>query len=68
MRRRRFSNATNITNNSVALMYGSEANPNEFPEGGRDAYLVLVGSFIGLVADFGIPNALGAIESSPRTN
>ncbi|CAD1808970.1 Major Facilitator Superfamily protein [Candida parapsilosis] len=68
MRRRRFSNATNITNNSVALMYGSEANPNEFPEGGRDAYLVLVGSFIGLVADFGIPNALGAIESYVSAN
>lgn len=30
--------------------------------------MVLVGSFIGLVADFGIPNALGAIESYVSAN
>ncbi|KAI3406763.2 hypothetical protein KGF56_000368 [Candida oxycetoniae] len=48
---------------SLHLMYGSENDPDNFPEGGKDAYLVMLGSFIGLIADFGIPNSLGAIES-----
>ncbi|KAG7665333.1 uncharacterized protein J8A68_001021 [[Candida] subhashii] len=48
---------------SRALMYGSESNPNTFPDGGLEANLVLLGSFIGLIADFGIANSLGAIES-----
>ncbi|KAI5949989.1 hypothetical protein KGF57_004499 [Candida theae] len=68
IRRRRYSNATDVTNESVALMYGSETNPLDFPEGGKEANLVLLGSFLGLVADFGIPNALGAIESYVSTN
>lgn len=68
IRRRRPSSATDLTNNSVGLMYGSEANPHEFPEGGKEANLVLLGSFLGLVADFGIPNALGAIESYVSSN
>lgn len=63
LRHRRPSNATDLTYDSDALMYGSEANPLAFPEGGKDANLVLLGSFLGLVADFGIPNSLGAIES-----
>ncbi|KAI5954102.1 hypothetical protein CANMA_004941 [Candida margitis] len=68
MRRRRPSVSTQHTNSSVALMYGSEANPHEFPEGGKEANLVLLGSFLGLVADFGVPNALGAIESYVSSN
>ena len=35
----------------------------QFPDGGTQANLVLLGSFIGLIADFGIANSLGAIES-----
>lgn len=44
-------------------MYSLELNPQDFPDGGFDAYLVLFGSFCGLIADFGIPNSLGAIEA-----
>ncbi|CUM48765.1 uncharacterized protein AC631_00348 [Debaryomyces fabryi] len=51
------------TNESTALMYASEANPDDFPDGGLAAYLVLFGSFMGLIADFGIANSLGAIQS-----
>lgn len=48
---------------STSLMYASEANPDDFPDGGLSAYLVLFGSFMGLIADFGIANSLGAIQS-----
>ena len=44
-------------------MYGAEKNHDKFPDGGLEANIVLLGSFIGLIADFGIANALGAIES-----
>ncbi|KAG2733303.1 hypothetical protein G9P44_004293 [Scheffersomyces stipitis] len=53
---------------STALMYKSEANPHDFPEGGWRANLVLFGSFMGLIADFGIANSLGAIESYVSTH
>ncbi|EGW33408.1 monocarboxylate permease [Spathaspora passalidarum NRRL Y-27907] len=61
MRRRRGNTVS--SDESRALMYGSEVDPNAFPDGGLEANLVLVGSFIGLIADFGVANALGAIES-----
>lgn len=48
---------------STTLMYASEANPDNFPDGGLEAYLVLFGSFMGLIVDFGIGNSLGAIQS-----
>lgn len=35
----------------------------EYPEGGKLAYLSLFGCFIGLVAEFGLWNSTGAIES-----
>ncbi|CAK9435649.1 uncharacterized protein LODBEIA_P03760 [Lodderomyces beijingensis] len=49
-------------------MYNSENNPENFPDGGKEANLVLLGSFLGLIADFGIPNTLGAIESYVSSN
>lgn len=36
---------------------------NDFPEGGLKAYLVVFGSFMGLIPCFGIFNILGVIES-----
>ncbi|EGV63137.1 hypothetical protein CANTEDRAFT_130658 [Yamadazyma tenuis ATCC 10573] len=45
------------------MMFSAETNPEDFPDGGRDAYLTLFGAFMGLVIDFGIANSLGAIES-----
>lgn len=35
----------------------------EYPEGGRDAYMTLVSSFLGLTGAFGLWNTTGAIES-----
>lgn len=49
-------------------MFALEANPDNFPDGGMKAYLVLLGSFCGLIADFGIPNSLGAIEAYVSTH
>ncbi|KAM9937115.1 hypothetical protein OXX80_003342 [Metschnikowia pulcherrima] len=49
-------------------MYSSEANPESFPDGGFDAYTVLFGAFFGLIADFGIPNGMGAIEAYVSRN
>ncbi|GMM32563.1 hypothetical protein DAMA08_053080 [Martiniozyma asiatica (nom. inval.)] len=40
----------------------------EYPEGGKIAYITLFGSFIGLVAEFGLWNSLGAIESYVSAN
>lgn len=41
---------------------------NDFPEGGLEAWLVVLGSFLGLIADYGLPNSLGAIEAYVSTN
>ncbi|KAK6455820.1 monocarboxylate permease [Scheffersomyces xylosifermentans] len=49
-------------------MYKSEAHPEGFPDGGWRANLVLFGSFMGLIADFGIANSLGAIEAYVSTH
>ncbi|GEQ70837.1 hypothetical protein JCM33374_g4517 [Metschnikowia sp. JCM 33374] len=51
-----------------SAMYSSEANPDSFPDGGLEAYLVLAGAFFGLIADFGIPNGMGAIEAYVSKN
>lgn len=49
-------------------MFSLELNPDAFPDGGFEAYLVLFGAFCGLIADFGIPNSLGAIEAYVSKN
>ncbi|KAJ8143010.1 hypothetical protein OY671_003847 [Metschnikowia pulcherrima] len=49
-------------------MYSSESNPEDFPDGGVEAYTVLFGGFCGLIADFGIPNGMGAIEAYVSKN
>lgn len=53
---------------STSLMYGLEKDPDSFPDGGSLANMVVFGSFCGLIADFGIANSLGAIESYVSTN
>lgn len=43
---------------------GSGANVAEdYPDGGIQAYLVLLGSFLGLTANFGCTNSVGAIQT-----
>lgn len=52
----------------------SEVSPEEgedesdFPEGGLEAWLVVLGCFLGLIADYGLPNSLGAIEAYVSAN
>ncbi|GAV47806.1 hypothetical protein ZYGR_0I01020 [Zygosaccharomyces rouxii] len=36
---------------------------NDFPDGGPQAWLAVLGAFIGLIPVFGMPNSVGAIES-----
>lgn len=57
-----------VVTKSTQLMFGSEKNPDSFPDGGSQANIVLLGSFIGLIADFGIANSMGAIESYVSAN
>lgn len=45
------------------LMFSSEKDASKFPDGGKAAYIVLLGLFFGLVSAFGIPNSLGAVQS-----
>lgn len=63
----RRASVANVKRTEVA-MYSLEKNPEKFPDGGLSAYTVLFGSFCGLIADFGIPNSLGAIEAYVSTN
>lgn len=49
------------------LMYGGE-DPARFPDGGTAAWIVLLGSFVGLISTFGIPNSIGAVESYISSN
>lgn len=51
-----------------SLMYKNEENHDQFPDGGKEAYLVLLGSFFGLIVDFGIANSMGALESYVSTH
>lgn len=40
-----------------------EEREEDFPDGGLQAYLVVLGSFIGLVVNFGILNSVGAVQA-----
>lgn len=60
-------NTSENPTNEIA-MYSLEINPEEFPDGGYEAYLVLFGSFCGLIPVFGIPNSMGAIETYVSKN
>lgn len=51
-----------------SLMYKNEENQEQFPDGGKEAYMVLFGSFFGLIVDFGIANSMGALESYVSTH
>lgn len=54
--------------NEVHVMYGSETDPDRFPDGGMAANIVVFGCFVGLIADFGIANSMGAIQSYISTH
>lgn len=45
-----------------------DENGRVYPDGGREAWLVVFGSFMGLIPGFGIVNSLGAIESYVSKN
>ncbi|KAL3484030.1 MFS general substrate transporter [Aspergillus germanicus] len=55
-------NPTDIESLSTASK-ASEANEITYPEGGRDAWLVVFGAFCGLTASLGIYNASGVFEA-----
>ncbi|EGV66669.1 MFS general substrate transporter [Yamadazyma tenuis ATCC 10573] len=46
----------------------SQEEEPEYPEGGFRAYLVLLGSFLGLTANFGLVNSSGAIQTYLATH
>lgn len=49
-------------------MYLLETDPDAFPDGGFNAYRVLLGSFCGLIVVFGILNAMGSIQTYVSTH
>lgn len=50
------------------LMFAEDGEEDEYPEGGKDAWQVVGGSFLGLVALFGLINSLGAIQAYVSTH
>ncbi|KAL6454210.1 MCH5 Riboflavin transporter MCH5 [Candida maltosa Xu316] len=52
---------------TINVLYG-EDDPNDYPDGGLKAYSVLLGSFLGLVVNFGILNSIGAIQAYVSTH
>ncbi|KAG0670230.1 hypothetical protein C6P45_002703 [Maudiozyma exigua] len=55
------------TDNETTSIYEDE-NGRTYPDGGLQAWLVVFGSFMGLIPVFGIVNSLGAIESYVSKN
>lgn len=66
--RRQVLEPRSLNGESENLMYRSEKDPGKFPDGGLEAYTVVLGSFVGLIIDFGLANSLGAIESYVSLN
>lgn len=56
---------THNTPNSVHLVHSNDEDDEEmsYPEGGWEAWRVVLGSFCGLTAVFGLVNSLGAIQA-----
>lgn len=42
--------------------------PTTYPDGGREAWSVVLGSFLAMVASFGIMNTLGVLQAHLRSN
>lgn len=59
-----FTESTVEQNNSSSL----DVDGVSYPEGGKHAWRVVLGSFLGLVTCFGLPNSLGAIQAYVETH
>src|SRR5699024_10358552 len=46
----------------------TDADGNTYPEGGLDAWLVVLGSFLGLFASLGLLNTIGSFQAYLQTN
>ncbi|KAG7666109.1 uncharacterized protein J8A68_000365 [[Candida] subhashii] len=57
-----------ISENPTTTEQNINENNETYPEGGLKAYSVLFGSFIGLVANFGAINSIGAIQAYIATH
>lgn len=64
------SPAGSISDDSHILVIpeSTDAHIDEFPDGGLKAYSVVFGSFLGLIANFGIMNSVGAIQTYIATH
>jgi len=58
----RRANQTTILDQETNHELGDQLE-DEFPEGGKDANLVVLASFIGLLIDFGIMNSVGVVQA-----
>ena len=64
------SPAASISDDSHILVLPdpTENEVSDYPEGGLKAYSVVFGSFLGLIANFGIMNSVGAIQAYIATH
>ncbi|KAG2736420.1 hypothetical protein G9P44_000510 [Scheffersomyces stipitis] len=67
------SGAVDISEESIAIQRqdvdGEEESEDEYyPEGGWRAYLVIFGSFLGLIVNLGVINSIGAVQAYVSTH
>lgn len=64
MSTRETKSAANITNNDTAHLDSTdEENPQDFPDGGWQAWSVVLGSWCGMVPSFGLLNSIGVLQA-----
>ncbi|KAL3429698.1 major facilitator superfamily domain-containing protein [Aspergillus tetrazonus] len=68
---RRLSSATapdEVSHRAPASRVTTDADGNTYPEGGLEAWLVVLGSFLGLFASLGLVNTIGSFQAYLQTN
>lgn len=68
---RKVSEATapdDLDQRAPASRVTTDADGNTYPEGGLDAWLVVLGSFLGLFASLGLLNSIGSFQAYLQTN
>ncbi|ODQ80759.1 hypothetical protein BABINDRAFT_160972 [Babjeviella inositovora NRRL Y-12698] len=62
------SSLRQILGNNEGVGFGSGNETESYPDGGREAWLVVLGSFVGVVFHFGLINSLGPIQTYISTH
>ncbi|KAL5050406.1 hypothetical protein BDW71DRAFT_125041 [Aspergillus fruticulosus] len=57
-----------VSHRAPASRVTTDADGNTYPEGGLEAWLVVLGSFLGLFASLGLVNTIGSFQAYLQTN